>query len=64
MGGRRERSAIDTVATLVHVVREKWEEKKLAATLFMDVKEAFDHVSKGQLLTQMIELGIDGDLVT
>ena len=64
MGGRRERSAINAVATLVHAVQEKWEEKKLAAALFMDVKGAFDHVSKGQLLTRMIELGIDGDLVT
>ena len=64
MGGRKERSAIDAVATLVHTVQEKWEEKKLAAALFMDVKGAFDHVSKGQLLTRMIELGIDGDLVT
>ena len=64
MGGRRERSAIDAVATLVHVVQEKWKEKKLAAALFMDVKGAFDHVSKGQLFTRMIELGVDGDLVT
>ena len=30
----------------------------------MDVKEAFDHVSKGQLLTQIMELGIDGNFVT
>ena len=30
----------------------------------MDVKGAFDHVSREQLLTRMIELGIDGDLVT
>ena len=29
----------------------------------MDVKRAFDHVSKEQLLTRMVELGIDGDLV-
>ena len=64
MGGRKERSAIDTVATLVYTIQNKWEEKKLAAALFMDVKGAFDHVSKGQLLTRMIELGIDGDLVT
>ncbi len=64
MGGRKERSAIDAVATLVHTVQEKWQEKKVAAALFMDVKGAFDHVSKDQLLTQMIELGIDGDLVT
>ena len=63
MGGRRERSAIDAVATLVHTVHEKWEEKKLAVALFMDVKGAFDHVSKGQLLNRMIELNIDDDLV-
>ena len=44
-------------------IQESWEEKKLAAALFMDVKGAFDHVSKAQLITRMIELGIDGDLV-
>ena len=38
---------IDAVATLIHTVQEKWEEKKLAAALFMDLKGAFDHVSKG-----------------
>ncbi len=64
MGDWRERSAIDVVATLIHIVQEKWEEKKLAATIFMDVKGAFDHVSKGQLLTQIIELGVDANLVT
>ena len=30
----------------------------------MNMKGAFDHVSRRQLLTRMIELGIDGDLVT
>ena len=30
----------------------------------MDVKGAFDHISKAQLLARMIELGIDGDLIT
>lgn len=44
MGGRKERSAIDAVATLVNPVQESWQEKKLAAALFMDVKGAFDHV--------------------
>ena len=29
----------------------------------MDVKGAFDHVSRGQLITRMIELGVDGNLV-
>ena len=64
MGGQKKRSAIDAVATLVHTVQKKWEEKKVATGLFMDVKRAFDHVSKSQLLSQIIELGIDGDFVT
>ena len=63
MGARKERSAIDTVAALVHIVQEKWSEKILAGALFIDVKGAFDHVSKAQLLRHMINLGIDGDLV-
>ena len=63
MGARKERSAIDAVSVLVHRVQESWEEKKLAGALFMDVKGAFDHVSRSQLLRRMIELGIDGDLV-
>lgn len=50
MGGRKETSAIDAVAIPVHTVQKGWEEKKLAAALFMDVKGAFDHVSKRQLI--------------
>lgn len=37
MGGRKERSAIDAVPALIHTIQESWEEKKLAAALFMDV---------------------------
>lgn len=63
MGARKGRSAIDAVSTLVHTVQEIWADKKLAAALFMDVKGAFDHVSKGQLIKRMMELGVDGDLI-
>ena len=63
METQKERLAIDAVAMLVHTVQEKWSEKKLAGALFMDVKGAFDHVSRSQLLKCMIDLGIDGDLV-
>lgn len=52
------------MATFVHIIQEIWQEKKPATTLFIDVKEAFEHVSKRQLLTYIIKLGIDGDLVT
>ena len=48
---------------LVYTIQEKWSEKKLAGALFINVKGAFDHVSRSQLLKRMIDLGIDGDLV-
>lgn len=63
MRARKKRSAIDAVSVLVHTVQESWEEKNLAGALFMDIKGAFDHVSRCQLLKRIIELGIDGDLV-
>lgn len=63
IGARKERLAIEVVVMLVHTVQEKWSEKKLVGALFMDVKGAFDYVSRSQLLKQMIDLGIDGDLV-
>lgn len=63
MGARKQRCAIDAVASLVHKVQESWAEKKLAVALFMDIKGAFDHVSKTSLVERMIKLGIDGDLI-
>lgn len=63
MGARKERCAIDAVVSLVYDVEQRWAEKKLVAALFIDVKEAFDHVSKSQLVARMLELGIDGDLI-
>lgn len=63
MGARKQRYAIDAVASLVPKVQEFWAEKKLAAALFMDVKGAFHRVSSTRLVERMIEIGIDGDLI-
>ena len=63
MGGWKERSTIDTVTTLVHMIQKKWQEKKIAVVLFIDIKRVFDHVSKNQLFRQIIKLGINSDLV-
>lgn len=63
MGAQKEQSALDAVAILVHTVQENWSKKKLAEALFIDLKGAFDQVSKSQLLTRMINLGIDPDLI-
>lgn len=60
---RKERCAIDAVASLIYKVEQRCAKKKLAAALFKDVKGAFDHVSKSQLVAQMLELEIDGDLI-
>lgn len=33
------------------------------AAIFIDIKEAFDHILKGQLFTQIVELKIDKDFM-
>lgn len=38
-------------------------EKNLVVILFMDVKEAFYHISKTKLVEKMIEIGINNDLI-
>ena len=63
MGARKQRCAIDALASLIHRVQESWAEKKLAAALFMDVKGAFDYVSRTRLIERMMKLGIDGDWI-
>lgn len=49
MGARKYRSAIDAGALLIQKVQEVWQNRKIARALFMDVKGAFDHVSRAQL---------------
>ena len=63
MGGQKERLAINAVAILVYTIQKRWEEKKLAAALFMDMKKAFNYISKGQLIAPMVKLRIDRDLI-
>ncbi len=63
MGARKHRSAIDTAALLIQKVQEVWQNRKIAGALFMDVKAAFDHVSRAQLAQKMFDLGIDDDLI-
>lgn len=58
-----KRSANNAVSVLVDIIQESWKKKKLAKALFIDVKEAFNNVSKIWLFKRMIEQGIDRDLV-
>jgi len=43
--GRRKKSAIDVVMTLIHDIQMAKQDKKVTSVLFIDVKGAFDHVS-------------------
>jgi hypothetical protein len=50
MGGRRQRTALDAAMALTHDIQCANREREVTSVLFMDVKGAFDHVSKAQLL--------------
>jgi len=62
-GCRKRRSAIDAVGRLMKGVEEAWGRGNTAAVLLMDVKGAFPHVAKGNLIKRMEEMGFEADLV-
>lgn len=63
MGARKSRCAIDAAAIMVNNVHKIWGEKKITASLLMDVKGAFNYVSRVKLARQMRQLRIDNDLI-
>lgn len=63
MGSRRQRSTIDAVTRVTQQVQEAWGEEKMAGMLLMDIKEAFNHVSRNELIRKMEAMRADSDLV-
>ena len=63
MGGRLHKSAIDTTLLLQNEVETNKSYKLKTTTLFLDVKGAFDHVSKNRLLQIMISLLLPTSLI-
>jgi len=62
-GCRKRRSAVDAVAVLMNRTQQAWQGKRVAGALMMDVKSAFNNVSKPVLNRRLLELGIEPDLV-
>ena len=62
ISGRWKKSAIDTIMTLIHNIQMAKQDKKVISALFIDVKEAFDHVSANQLIKICIDLGLPKSL--
>jgi hypothetical protein len=63
MGGRLYKSAINTTLLLQNEVESNKSYKLKTSTLFLDVKGAFDHVSKNRLLQIMISLLLPTSLI-
>lgn len=63
MGAQKSRCAIDAAAIMVDNIHRIWAEKKIGASLLVDVKGAFDYVSRVKLAQRMRQLGIDNDLI-
>jgi hypothetical protein len=60
-GCRKRRSCIDAVAVLMNRTQQAWGGKKIAGALFMDVKSAFNKVSKTHLGKRMEALELEPD---
>jgi hypothetical protein len=56
LGGRRQRSAIDAVLSLVNQIEEAKSKKHITSVLFLDVKGAFDNVSKVRLIDTLHQM--------
>jgi len=62
-GCRKRRSAIDAAGWLMKRVEKVWGRGNTVAVMWMDIKGAFPHVAKGNLIRRMEEMGFEADLV-
>lgn len=64
IGGRLKKSAVDACLLLLNKIQTEKAAKRKTSTLFLDVKGAFDHVSKDRLLGIMSELRLPSSLLS
>jgi Reverse transcriptase (RNA-dependent DNA polymerase) len=63
IGGRLKKSAIDAALLLTNEIELNRRAKRKTSTLFLDVKGAFDHVAKNQLLAILQKLRLPVSLI-
>ena len=63
MGVKKNRSAIDVIILFIYEVQGRWKKGEKTTALFIDVKNAFDHVSKKKLAERITNLGFNEDLI-
>ncbi|KAF5189612.1 reverse transcriptase, partial [Thalictrum thalictroides] len=64
IGGRLKKSAVDATLLLTNEIQTNKTHNLLTSTLFLDVKGAFDHVAKNQLLGILKEHGLPINLIS
>lgn len=64
IGGRKQRSAVDAALALVHDIETGRSDGAVTSALMLDVKGAFDNVSKTRLLKTMQELGLPDQFIS
>jgi Reverse transcriptase (RNA-dependent DNA polymerase) len=62
-GYRKQRSAIDAVAKLIYITEKAEKKKEHLGALFLDVKGAFNYITKNRLLLRMKKLNIPSYLI-
>ncbi len=60
---RKNRSEIDAVMQLTHDIEIAFSQKKVLTCILLDIKEAFDYVSKNQLLKMMKECNLSSQII-
>ena len=63
MGTRKNKNAVDTIILLIHEIQSRWKKGEKAAALFINVKNAFDHVYEKKLAERITNLKLDEDLI-
>ena len=63
MRGRKQRSAVDATLRLTHEIQKASSQRHVSSCLMLNVKEAFDNVSRDRLLNTMKNLGISQNIV-
>ena len=64
IGGRKQRSAIDAALLLLNEIQSrKKNSSTVTSTLFLDIRGAFDYVSKPRLLRILEKLGLPSNLI-
>src|SRR5690606_12161043 len=62
-GGRKQPSTTDAILALVNDIENAWNKKLVTSALFLDVKGAFDNVSRVRLLETMRQMRLPAPLV-